>query len=69
MNWYISLGVKIFAVIILMIQAIITLGTFGAWVDNWVDYDENEPRLLSIVITGVVLFCITIPITCWVFNL
>lgn len=69
MNWYITLGIKIFAVIILIFQAIITLGTFGRWLDDWVCIDENNKELLSIAIIGVLSSCITIPIACWIFNL
>ena len=68
MNWYIALGIKIFAVNILIFQAIITLCTFGRWLEDLFCIDENNKELLSIVITVVLSFSITIPIACWIFN-
>lgn len=68
MNYYIMLGIKILVVIILSAQAIITLSTFAVWFDEWVDYDIQNNGALAVGIILTLLFTVTIPIACWVFN-
>lgn len=68
MNWYIALGIKIFTIIMLAFQGTTVLGAFGAWAENWA-HDETDKWLMWITIIGILLFSITIPIACWIYNL
>ena len=68
MNYYITLGIKILAVIILSAQTIITLCTFAAWLDEWVEHDIQANGVLVVGIILTLLFTVTIPTACWVFN-
>lgn len=64
MNWYLALGIKIFTVIILFFQVAVAIGcsTYYYW---WKD-DYLE---MIICICSWLLFSLTIPTACWVFNL
>ena len=63
MNWYIALGIKIFTAIILFFQVAVAIGCpmYYWWEDDYLE--------MIICISSWLLFSITIPVACWIFNL
>lgn len=63
MNCYIILGIKIFIGIILFFQMIfVSYSTISGYIE-----EDKFAKIRGIIV--LVLFSITIPIACWIFNL
>ena len=68
MNWYIALGIKIFASIILLFQMLVFMDIFVERFHSWVNEVPSKWNVIIEIIT-ILSFSITIPIACWIYNL
>ena len=69
MNWYIALGIKIFTSIVLTFQVLFTFGSFEESFECWIFGKRGAWVGVLFGCLSLILFSITIPIACWIYNL